>query len=618
VRKEPLYKEVTEISEVIKSGLTSAVDAVKHCSEEVAKASAVVKSRLVSAVEAGKRRSEPIYEEVTETSAAIKSRLISTVEAVKRRTEPTYEEVAKTSKVIKSGLISSIEAGKRLVRSEPGNEATAETAGGRDDGVTDADRETASEIAVSANNNSAGTGVEATSIERLQLSQDMVAKFQDFCRTAANFNPPAPLAFDALRLFEEFEAVQRKPLTTEESMALAQERSNLERQIAPHQQKLEGVQGRLGTASFRALGSFSSGLKRERTKKGGLLFREELKVRRAAWTKLGQAKITSSPEPIGNATRQKINRAARFLTSRWSDKIDAELQGLFSVYQDQEAQQTIIQVAGGQAGSLFITLPGLLDPMEVARHVLEALRGVLSDALSPSDPVVVLNGAFPDVNMKEMLSGRVVVRSRSEQTEPLSQRIAILYERAPLIPENTTILSAMPTSAEDLARMRLDPGAADLWNDVTPAYARIVADRGFAPALTVQSTAPDFLRALERKENVIVLVAHAQSDRLYFPDGSEVRPSDIEAMRDGIARNKPVVYLLCCETAQYSMVNTISETLLRCGAAAVVAPQETVQPDRSRGLLSHFLAQAARQTPIAGLREAEAATRNYSMETWLG
>ncbi len=430
--------------------------------------------------------------------------------------------------------------------------------------------------------------------------------------------PPAPLAFDALRLFKEFEETQRQPLTTEVSMALAQERTHLERQIAPHQKRLEAIKGGLSTASFRSLGSFSSGLKRKRTNSGGLFLRDEFKVRHAAWTKLGQAKITASPEPIGGVTRQKINRAARFLTSHWSDKINAELQGLFSVYQDQQAQQTIIQVAGGQAGSLFITLPGLLDPMEVARHVLEALRGVLSDALRPSDPVIVLNGAFPDINMKEVLSGRVVVRSRLEQTEPVSQRIAMLYDRVPLSPENTRILSAMPTSAEDLARMELDPGGADLWNNMTQAYARTVGDRGFAPVLTVQATAPDFLRALETKENVIVLVAHAESDRLYFPDGSDVRPSDIEAIRDDIARNKPVVYLFCCETAKYSMVNTISETLLRCGAVAVIAPQETIQPDQTRVLLSNFLTEAARQTPITGLREAEVATRNNSMETWIG
>jgi hypothetical protein len=136
--------------------------------------------------------------------------------------------------------------------------------------------------------------------------------------------------------------------------------------------------------------------------------------------------------------------------------------------------------------------------------------------------------------------------------------------------------------------------------------------------MAVQATAPEFLDALKTKENVIVLVAHARSDCLYFPDGSRVRPSDIEAIRDDIARNKPVVYLFCCKTAQYTMAEAISETLLRCGAAAVIAPQEAIRTNQAQALFSDFLEHGARQTPIIGLREAEAATRNRSMETWLG
>ncbi|MDN3272630.1 hypothetical protein QWJ07_00155 [Frankia sp. RB7] len=447
------------------------------------------------------------------------------------------------------------------------------------------------------------------------LSRDVIAKFDEFCRKA-NFNPPTPLAFDALRLFKEFEKEPQLP--AEMQLALSGERRRLESKIAEHQWRLDTVRGKLGTSPFRALGIFSSGLRQKRRKSRELLVLDEFGVRGAACAKLGQARVSLDPDPIGETTRQKINQAARLLASDWSDKIRVEDQGVFSVYQDTETNKTIIQFASGQAGSVFVTLPGLLDPTDVARQVLEAMRGVLADGLNPSDPVVVLNGAFPEINMKEIISGRVVVRSRSDQPEPIMQRIGILYDRAPLSPENTSILSAMPESAEDLARLRLDPTAFDLWEAFPQAYGQTIADRGFSPASTMHATASEFSRALQTKENVIVLVAHAENDCLYFPDGSQVRPADIEAMRDEIARNRPVVYLFCCETAQYSMVESISQTLLRCGAAAVVAPQETIRPDQSQPLFSNFLALASRETPITGLRDAENLTGNYSMETWLG
>ncbi|MCG2666662.1 hypothetical protein ACFPFP_06900 [Bradyrhizobium sp. GCM10023182] len=449
------------------------------------------------------------------------------------------------------------------------------------------------------------------------FSCNVVATFDEFCKKA-NFNPPTPLAFDALRLFKDFEKEQQPQSPGKIQLALSGERRRLESTIAEHQWRLDAVKGKLGTLPWRALAISSSGLKRKRRKSRELLLLDELNVRGAAWTKLGQAKVSFDPDPIGKATRQKINQAARLLASDWSDKIRVEDQGVFSVYQDTEEGQTIIQFASGQAGSVFVTLPGLLDPTDVARQVLEAMRGALADGLNPSDPVVVLNGAFPEINMKEIISGRVVVRSRSDQAEPIMQRIGMLYDRAPLTPENTSILSAMPESAEDLARLGLDSADFDLWEALPQAYGQTIADRGFSPASTTHATASEFSRALRSKENVIVLVAHAESDCLYFPDGSQVRPADIEAMRDEIDRNKPVVYLFCCETAQYSMVESISQTLLRCGAAAVVAPQETIRPDLSRPLFSNFLALASGQPPITGLRDAENATGNYSMETWLG
>jgi hypothetical protein len=592
VRREPIYKEVPDPSEIIKGGFTSAAEALQ---------------RLVQQVHETTRSSIGTEDDLSNRSAATNDVIAS---AETSSAEPMVQK-ASFNRPIKRGLAAAASAFKRRAHagsaSLPAPESTAAPESDRSDFKHDAGRVQPVTLRPSPSG-------EATSVE----SEDVAKEFQEFCRTAANFNPPAPLALDAVRLFKEFEQVQRTPLSTELRLALANERSRLESEIAPHQQRLEGVKGRLHLSPFKALWNLSSGLRRTRKKSGGLLFLEEINVRRTAWTRLGQARVSTDPEPIGHATRQQINRAARLLASRWSDKISANNQGVFSVYQDEETQQTIIQLAGGKAGSIFITLPGLLDPTDVARQVLEALRGVMTDALEPSDPVIVLNGAFAEINMKELIPRRVVLRSRSEQAEPVMQRVGTLYDRAPLTPENTSILSAMPESADDLGRLRLNPTDFDLWQALPSAYAQTIADRGFSTASTALATAPDFLRALQTKENVIVLVAHAESDCLYFPDGSEVRPADIEAMRDDISRNKPVVYLFCCETAQYTMVESISQTLLRCGAAAVVAPQETIRLDQSRVVLSSFLAQATEQTPVIGLRDAETETGNYSMEVWLG
>ena len=240
--------------------------------------------------------------------------------------------------------------------------------------------------------------------------------------------------------------------------------------------------------------------------------------------------------------------------------------------------------------------------------MLEALREVLVDALDPSDPVAVLNGAFPEINMKELLPGRVVVRSRSDQAAPMSERIATLYARTPLTPENTRILSAIPASADDLPRIDRSSADWDLWGGTTQTYATTVADRGFSLAMAVQATAPEFLDALKTKENVIVLVAHARSDCLYFPDGSRVRPSDIEAIRDDIARNKPVVYLFYCKTAQYANGRGyIRDTAaLRCGGRRSSSGGYPHRP--SAGVVLRF--SGARRSADADNRSARGRSRD--------
>jgi hypothetical protein len=142
--------------------------------------------------------------------------------------------------------------------------------------------------------------------------------------------------------------------------------------------------------------------------------------------------------------------------------------------------------------------------------------------------------------------------------------------------------------------------------------------------MTPSVTAESFLSALQSKQNVIVLIAHAKRETVFFsqplPDGSEVHPQDIRNLSAEIHSNRPTVYLFCCETAQYDGIQSISEALLDCGVAAVVAPQQVIQADKSRELFSKFLDHGSRNgtVPLVGLRNAENEVGDRDMETWLG
>jgi hypothetical protein len=104
------------------------------------------------------------------------------------------------------------------------------------------------------------------------------------------------------------------------------------------------------------------------------------------------------------------------------------------------------------------------------------------------------------------------------------------------------------------------------------------------------------------------------------PDGSQLSTDQIIERKDEITANKPVIYLFCCETAEFSNLKSFSAVLLECGAAAVIAPQTKIDAERC---VNFFEGVIQKETPLnenslTKIKSAQQHSKYREMEVWLG
>jgi hypothetical protein len=158
------------------------------------------------------------------------------------------------------------------------------------------------------------------------------------------------------------------------------------------------------------------------------------------------------------------------------------------------------------------------------------------------------------------------------------------------------------------------------WKDVWNNWQQRATRHGFASEPV--ATRDSILQALAVKKNVIIVAAHAKERVIYLPapppQGSQIEPSDLEAHRAAIYANKPVVYLFCCETGQFSELKGFVDALRDCGASAVIAPQTQIDANKSADLFERIVDSAGPAAALERLRLAEQRTSYREMEVFIG
>ena len=280
---------------------------------------------------------------------------------------------------------------------------------------------------------------------------------------------------------------------------------------------------------------------------------------------------------------------------------------------------TVIACNSNEYGVQYLAFhTRLFNPSDL-QAVISGLGRALRTACDNADPVLIFDGDRQEICYKRVLRRNVVIRTRAAGGDRILDNMAELVECAPLSAEDTTILNAIPASREEMSAAHLDPTDWDIWKQEFPDWNRVGGKQGFSVQRCSSAT---ILDALQASKNVIVLIAHAETGELYFPDprpaGSTVSPEDIRNVRSGIEKNRPNVYLFCCEVADTKVVESITTALLECGAGCVVAPQTKVETRRSFKLFCRFLRRATKMNPALAFVKAERLSWYRKYETWVG
>jgi hypothetical protein len=334
---------------------------------------------------------------------------------------------------------------------------------------------------------------------------------------------------------------------------------------------------------------------------------------------IDKASISLEP-PTASATLQKrMQRTELFLAESWHHE---EQRGIVAIHVDEETRQTILQVGMAQHGVLYVTIPRVLRPEEIARNSIQEFLKRLQTASSTIDPLAVIDGAYQSINFNYLFGKSRVIRAPSGDTARLSANIAELSTRERLSKENTAILNSSPRSRVEYVRvMREDRAAAHwpAWDTEAAIWENTIAAAGFAT--TAEASRQAFIEAVSEKQNVIVIVAHCDGESLFMPhpdpDGTVITAEYLREHRDEIARNKPMVCLFSCRAGDLDNMANFASTLLECGAAGVIAFQTSLGGAEGNNMLERLLADRRGTPPIEDIWQAMRDTDFFEMEVFL-
>jgi hypothetical protein len=217
----------------------------------------------------------------------------------------------------------------------------------------------------------------------------------------------------------------------------------------------------------------------------------------------------------------------------------------------------------------------------------------------------------------------IVVRSMKDDGEMFQQQFSEILQREDPTAHNSSLHIGVPANEAELGAVFKSGGADwDLWRSVGPAWRRAASRSGFNDSSAASASADQIVEALTKSKNVIIVIAHANGQTIHMPapppEGSTLSGDQLRERRAEIGANKPVVYLLCCETAEISEIPNFASVLLECGATAVIAPQSKLHATRSINFFELLMSDKgmARDT-LRKFKEAQRRSGHIEMEIWL-
>ena len=226
--------------------------------------------------------------------------------------------------------------------------------------------------------------------------------------------------------------------------------------------------------------------------------------------------------------------------------------------------------------------------------------------------ILIFEGDVKNVNFAKVFPNQTVIRIRNDDLDRV-KRITLKLESTFFTPKSTVIINGIPAKKTEVAAIGLSEDYFDAWNGVKSKWQQSGTKYGYK---TTSGTSTAFSNALQNSPNVVVIVAHADGNTIYWPDGTKTTTEDITNMSAEIQANNPLVVLYSCEGAKIGDMNNITESLLNAGASGVIAPTTSIEA--SGPTLDLFIQTLYRsskgQSVLDALKGAEMNLGNFFME----
>lgn len=225
----------------------------------------------------------------------------------------------------------------------------------------------------------------------------------------------------------------------------------------------------------------------------------------------------------------------------------------------------------------FLPFITKVDIFVALRENPQRLQKILAseDALPDKGVLLVADGAVEDIKYQEVFPRMRIVRSPDLELDRILTNIRALTDTR-INRENTVIINGVPHDPNELGALGIEQKW-EVWDGVKEKWDNVISKHGFTQ---LGGTAEDVREALTTVPNVLVIVAHADGQTIFFPDGSKLSVKNLDEIEDEIRRNQPTVIVIGCEVAKVEEdFVSFGRKLIEVGAKGVVAPPYEIEAE---------------------------------------
>jgi hypothetical protein len=245
------------------------------------------------------------------------------------------------------------------------------------------------------------------------------------------------------------------------------------------------------------------------------------------------------------------------------------------------------------------TLPAyLLQNPERLRRKLENLLG----EVVAGETVMISTGDITSVSFQSLFPNAIPLTIETMDEARVLANLEKLDNLDSFTPQTASILNAIPLP-EEVEKVGFGMEDAPLWADWKMKIEEMIRSFGFS---SPTASAAQVKLDLQTKSSVLVVVAHGDQRKIYFPDGSVFSPESLtDEQKNAIAKQNPFVILLSCNTASITPGEvSLSQRLLDLGSGMVVAPNGNLPMDDASLILERFLENAKTSDPLQAILNA--------------